>query len=480
MPEPNRFLRHILTMVTGAALAQAIPLLVSPLLTRLYTPADFGVLSAVVAAAGILSVVSTLRYELAIILPKDEAGAANLAAIALSVMIVLCITTTVLIAGFPDIAQHVLSRASNYAVVVPLLTALLSFSQLLSTTANRQREYVTIARGSVLQQIVASLVSIGAGILALPVNGLIIGRLSGYAITCVYYVRRLASILERWIGLVEKPKLFEEAVTYCQFPFFNVPYSLIGSVSREFLILAFTAMHQAEAAGYYGLARSVLTAPIGFLSTSLSQVFYKEAAVSIGTPEFKRLTLNILRYLGAGLMPFFVLGWFWAPDVFQVLFGARWREAGNFAALLVPIGCLSLFTSWPERVFEVRRKQHWSLSIQLAFDSITVGLVTWALAQSATPLTAIKVYVAIQCFYHLTYLAAIFKLSDFSSKDFRKFVCFGAALVGLIWIMDDLIIQGATTLWLQFGISVLAAVVSSLLLLLLAHRSAKSDVRKRA
>jgi O-antigen/teichoic acid export membrane protein len=479
MPESNQFLRHILTMVTGTALAQAIPLLVSPLLTRLYTPADFGVLSAVVAAAGILSVVSTLRYELAIVLPKDEAGAANLAAIALAAMVALCITTTILIAGFPDAAHHILSRASSYALVVPLLTALLSFSQLLSTAANREREYVTIATGSVLQQIVAALFSIGAGFAALPVNGLIVGRLSGYAIACVYYVRRLASILERWVGLVERPKLFEEATTYRQFPFFNVPYSLVGSISREFLILAFTAMHQAEAAGYYGLARSVLTAPIGFLSTSLSQVFYKEAAVSIGTPEFKRLTLNMLRYFGAGLLPFFVLGWFWAPDVFQLVFGTHWREAGNFAALLVPIGCLSLFTSWPERVFEVRRKQHWSLSIQLTFDSITVGLVTLALIQGATPLTAIKVYVAVQCIYHLTYLAAIFGLSGFNSKDFGKFVCFGAAVAGIIWLMDDLIAEGATTLWLQFGISVFAAIVSSVLLLLLAHRSAKSDTRKQ-
>ena len=480
MNDSNSFVRHLLTMVTGTALAQAIPLLASPILTRLYTPGDFGILSAVVATAGILSIIGTLRYELAIVLPQDEARAANLAAIAMMTLIATFVATTLLIVIFPSASNGLFSRASDYALAIPLLTAVLSMSQLLSFAANRERQYRTITTGSILQQTGAAIIGIGMGFAALPVNGLIVGRVAGYAIACVYYARRLSTNLRRWLGLIETQCLVETALAYRQFPAFNVPYSLIGNFSREFLVLAFTAMHQLDAAGYYGLARSVLTAPIGFLSTSISQVFYKEAAVNIGTTDFKRLTLNLLRYLGAGLAPFFVLGWFWAPEVFQIVFGARWREAGDYAALLMPIGYLSLFTSWPERVFEVRGKQHLSLAIQLIFDSATVGLVTVALINGTPPLTAIKYYVGVQCLYHMTYLAAVFRLSGFDLKSFTKFVSLGAIALVAIVLLEFFAAQSVSGMWLQFAVSALAAVVSSMLLLLLVRRSARSDTRIQA
>ncbi len=66
----GRLGRAVAVLVTGTAFGQLIVLAASPLVTRLYTPADFGVLGVFSAFLGILGIAVTLRYELAIPLPR--------------------------------------------------------------------------------------------------------------------------------------------------------------------------------------------------------------------------------------------------------------------------------------------------------------------------------------------------------------------------------------------------------------------------
>src|SRR3954454_20274925 len=76
-------------MVIGGALGQGMIVLVSPLLTRLYTPADFGVFAVFTALVLMLSVVATLRLETAVVLPERDEEAAALAWSALSAAVVI-------------------------------------------------------------------------------------------------------------------------------------------------------------------------------------------------------------------------------------------------------------------------------------------------------------------------------------------------------------------------------------------------------
>ena len=77
------FVRSVGVLVGGTALAQALMVLVLPLLTRLYTPEDFSVLAVYASIFGIISVTACLRLEIAIPLPERDEDAANLLALAL-------------------------------------------------------------------------------------------------------------------------------------------------------------------------------------------------------------------------------------------------------------------------------------------------------------------------------------------------------------------------------------------------------------
>lgn len=77
----NYFARGVSILVSGTAAAQALTVLAAPLLTRLYSPDDFGLLAVYASLLSLIMVVSSLRYKLAIRLPEDDGEAANVAAI---------------------------------------------------------------------------------------------------------------------------------------------------------------------------------------------------------------------------------------------------------------------------------------------------------------------------------------------------------------------------------------------------------------
>ena len=74
----GKFAKNVLTLLTGSTIAQAIPIAVSPILTRLYTPEDFGILALFLAIVSFIAIVFTGQYESAIILPEKYEDVINI------------------------------------------------------------------------------------------------------------------------------------------------------------------------------------------------------------------------------------------------------------------------------------------------------------------------------------------------------------------------------------------------------------------
>ena len=79
----SEFSRDVLTLMTGSTIAQAIPIAITPILTRLYMPEDFGVLALFVAVTAILGSIANGCYEFAIMLPEQDEDSINIAALGL-------------------------------------------------------------------------------------------------------------------------------------------------------------------------------------------------------------------------------------------------------------------------------------------------------------------------------------------------------------------------------------------------------------
>ena len=420
----NGFFKHAFVMLSGSIVAQAIPLLMMPILTRLYSPAEFGVYNSLLAVSGILAMVACLRFDLAVVLPTCDKEAANITSLAVlssSLFSFLLFVAIYLLPKSTFVSFPHLQNMQSYSYFLPVFTLFLSIQQVFSFVGNREKRYRLISIGNILLQAVF----VGFAVLMhnkLSLNELIVGRFIAVIISAAVLIVALRAILIKYLPLVSIKDIKFNFLKYRQFPLYNVPYSFAGAFSRDFLVLVLTSFGQLAVAGQLGLARTAINAPISFLSASLSQVFYREAAQNHHLPEFKQLVNSIFVSVALICVPLLVWGLYWGEELFILCFGVEWREAGHFAQLLMPVGILSLFTSWPERIFEVKKRQKRSLAIQLIFDIGTVAATYLVLTYSGSYIIAISTYVLLQTLYHITYLYNVIQLVGLSKNYFARFL----------------------------------------------------------
>ena len=413
----NTLLRHMVTLLGGTAAGQLIALLAAPLLTRLYGPADFAMVAAFVGVSTILSIFATLRYDLAMLLPQDEDDAGKVFQLSLFSLVVATVLISLLLWLFGPRLVAVIPTFAAVAHVLPLVPVMMlaiAGSQILSAWANRQRAYREMVGASVLNQggnvVISSLIGWTKAI----GGGLLVGRLFGQLASVIWLAVRLRPGLPRlrfeFVGLAAVAR------RYRQFPFFNVPYSLLGALSQEFLVFALLAFHHVGIAGHFALVRAVLLLPARYLSSSLGLVFFREAAQLFGTPALETMTLKLMYRLGVVVAPLTAFFMFWSEEIFALVFGESWRMAGQIAAWYAPVGFLFLFTSWPERLYEVSERQAVSLTIEIGGNIAKVAAVLIPLWTGAGPIAAIVGYALADAVYHVAYLFGLFHVGRFRTS----------------------------------------------------------------
>jgi O-antigen/teichoic acid export membrane protein len=90
------FFRNVLIVMSGTALAQVLGYALSPVISRLYSPSDFGIFGSFNAVLNVIAAGVTLDYSMAIMLPRSKNDAFSL--------FMLSCLTTVGLAGVASLA----------------------------------------------------------------------------------------------------------------------------------------------------------------------------------------------------------------------------------------------------------------------------------------------------------------------------------------------------------------------------------------
>jgi O-antigen/teichoic acid export membrane protein len=402
-------------MLAGTLVAQAAPLLASPLLARMYGPEAFGIQTLLMGVASAFAVLATCRLDLAMVLPEDDTEAGEIAALVLTMTAVLCL----LLAAAAIAASSLASASGNAQLqawlwMLPLMVGVTAFTQVCVAFASRRRSFPHVAAANVTNQLVYVAASVGVGLTGAWLQGLALAKLLGQSAGTLLLGASFAT-RPRQLRFPDRAAAMVLLTRYRQFLVFNTPYSLVGSIARDAPIFLFSASGASAPAGYYGLARTMLLAPTLLASNALSQVFYREAVSLKGTPRLQDLTLTLLR---AGLnvgAPLFAFGAVWGDFLFATIFGSSWRTAGLMAMWLAPAAWMSVQTGWPERLFEVYLRQGVSFAVQIGSDLATAALtaLVWLLTHDAV--LAIAVFAVCNVLYHHGYLAALFHVAGFSA-----------------------------------------------------------------
>lgn len=374
--------RQVLTLLGGAGLAQAVALGASPLLSRLYTPADFGLFALFFSVVTLTATAATGRFEAAVILPAADADGWQLVwlALALTLPVVgLCGLAVAWLGGpwlaaWPGAADAAAGRWFLPPAV--LLTAMLGA---LTAWANRRQAYAALARNRVAQSGVSAGGSIALGVAGVGVLGLLLGSVLGL-VTGVAMLVRSGRADAPGAG-PDRQAMRRLARQYRDFPRINLPHALLDAAQASLVLALLGAAYGSAALGAYAFALRVARTPLALVGSSVGQVFQQRAArLANERGDLAALARRTTRRLAAIGLPFAGLMVF-APPLFAWAFGAEWREAGECARLLAPWMLLSFMTSplsqLPLIVGRQRRAFAYGVAYQLAMV-LPLGLAwTW-------------------------------------------------------------------------------------------------------
>lgn len=391
------FAANVVTLAGGNVLGQGMVVLAAPLLTRLYTPDDMGLLAAYAAAINIFVVFNALRYEQAIPLADDDQQAAHLLILCLAIT---AITTTALAATALPLRHSIaaainIPAAANHIWILPLGVMATGVYQTLSYWALRQGAFATISHTKFSQGAGMVVAQVGLGLLQVGPAGLLLGHIVGQSSGSTALARLVGSPHQlaaafRWSTLRQM------AARYRRFPLFSSWSGVLNSIGFNLPTLLLASLYGAEAAGLFLLGQRVLGTPMRLISVSVGQVFYSRAAqLSHENPaalnSFYLKTARMLFLIGFGpIALFMVVG----PPLFGWVFGAEWQAAGQMMQVLAPM-LLAEFTVSPvsQIVFVIQRQD-----VQLVWDASipVVVLVVFGLASTLAleSTTAVGLYSA--------------------------------------------------------------------------------------
>lgn len=389
------FVRGTLKIVAGTGAAQVLAVATAPILTRLYSPADYGVFAVATSFLAVFVAITCLRYEFAIPLPRDDVSAANVLALsavantAMSVVIALAL----LLFGTSVLGLFGAEALGPYIVLLALAQFGGGITSALVNWAVRTKDYSEIAVNRLTQGIAGSGVQVGLGFLGAGVFGLVLGAVAGNLAGCVRLGqaawRSNATALRQvtWRGMATV------ANRYRRFPIFSSGSALLGTVGLRAPLLLLVAFFGTVAGGQYALAERLCYLPVTLVAGAVGQVYIAESArLAREQPAdlaglFVRTTRSLAKI---AIIPAILVA-IAAPIFAGLVFGERWTVAGQFVAVLVPMFYVAFVATATGDVLYVLERQGLHLVREILRLGFLGGSILLAYALGLSALGAVAV-----------------------------------------------------------------------------------------
>jgi O-antigen/teichoic acid export membrane protein len=381
-------LRATLTLLAGGALAQLLPLLLGPWITRLYSPIEFGHFSLVWTVATNVAVVGCARYEFALPLEKDGLRAARLMALCLRVLLAVTLVSASI--GWAWSVWQDL----DLAVWLGLAVLAGASAQAMTLWATRASAFGALAAARLVQYGGAAVLQVVLGLAAFGAVGLLLGPIVA-GLAAALWLARVARPVNGWRSMwhQDRTDLSAMARRHKDFPLLNTPHAFAGALQDSLALLLLSYWSGDAAAGYWALAMRYLKAPASLVGGALSQTLYPRLVAARSPQEAVRLVRQAMAALAAFAIPLAAVLTVWGPSLFSWAFGERWQDAGELARALAPYVAVHFIASPLSVTTMAWQAQGWALRLalvgQLAFVlGIGVGLMQGGLIGAAWGVSA--------------------------------------------------------------------------------------------
>lgn len=341
--------RDALTLIAGTSAAQAISFAISPILTRLYTPKDFGILALFIAITSILGSIANGRYEFAIMLPSKDEDAINILAggLLVNITLSLCLFLTLLI-----FHSYIATLINNKEILPwlyfsPASVFFIGCFNLLNYFYNRLKNYKSLAKANIYKSIGATIVQLSLGFLNTGAAGLILGQIFSQIISNIKLIVKIE--IFNFCKHIKISNIIFLSKKYKEHPLYLLPTTLMDIFSLKIPIFSINYFVNTAMAGQYILVERILSVPCNLIGSSVGQVFYQEFCYLIQNNKYhdaKMLLINTWRNLfKIGIIPFSLILLF-GEKLFIFIFGHEWAISGKISQLL-SLMYFTMFVSSP-------------------------------------------------------------------------------------------------------------------------------------
>ena len=340
---PNRLLksemlRSASVLISGTVIAQLLSILLRPLLSRFYSPESFGIYSVYVSLTGIIMILSSLRYDDTIVLPKSDKESINLLGLALIINLLFNVIIFILVLIIGKKIISFLNLPENFPVailyIIPLGAFLIGTYQSLNSWLIRKRKYKAVSINKLVRRSSEGVAQLSFAWFK-SFNGLIFSDIFGQAfnVATVAYQSKKNGLNLRLLSITKLKYVFHK---YSEFPKYNLIPAFMSSCSYLLPPIFINKFFSPETAGFFDLSKLLLSIPLAFIASSFSNVLLQRIAEKFNRKESFLSDLKPVFYI-VGLisilevMTILIFG----EDLFKIIFGSQWITSGKISKIMV-------------------------------------------------------------------------------------------------------------------------------------------------
>ncbi|MBI9033575.1 MAG: oligosaccharide flippase family protein [Bacteroidales bacterium] len=350
------YLRNIFTLTSGTAFAQLIPILVSPVLSRLYTPEEFGNLALFLSLLGLFGSIATGRFAFAIVIPKKRKDILSLISLSFVFVSALSLLLLLVIILFNESISGVLNneKIGPWLYLIPFSVFISGMLQIFQYYRNKENEFKTIVRSTG-----ANGFYVGLGFAKTGTFGLIASSIIGQILEASWLINRsifpLYKEIKKEIQIID---LKNTAKEYYNFIRYSAPSSLLNVLSIQIPILILTRFFEKASVGFYFQAHKVLSMSVTVVGNSIAQAYLNYISQNKNNlDKVKKITRQtISKMLLLSIIPAILLMLF-GEEIFSFILGSKWAIAGNYAQYLTPWLVLVFIGSPLSMILEIYNRQ---------------------------------------------------------------------------------------------------------------------------
>jgi O-antigen/teichoic acid export membrane protein len=330
----SEFAKDTAVLTLGTIAAQLVTVAAMPIMSRLYAPADFGVLAVFLAVSSIVGTAITLRYETSILLPKDESEAISLVLLSLALTLVLGLVVGITAWLLPEkirvmLGVSVLGGWLPIAVLAGVATAVVAIG---AAWFNRQRAYIKMTYLRITQSGVGAVCGIALGIYGYT-TGLFMAQIISLLVLTAVVMFSLRAMCVQW----SEPAMRNVAMKHSAAPKYLLPTAFLDVVTLQLPVLLITARFSSEAAGQFSMAWKILALPMALIGGAVGQVFFQRISgdIHFGMHLVRHRYMKVSVLLGmVAIVPTFLTA-IYGQEIFTFVLGKQWGVSGKMAELLV-------------------------------------------------------------------------------------------------------------------------------------------------